>query len=339
MARGVGSYIIIRGLMIIPTILILYTIVFIFLRILPGDPILAVVGTKNIPPEQLAHLRAMAGLDKPLYLQYFDYLFRMIRGDFGVTLAFPQGKPVWEYLKLRFPATLELTIFSFTVSVLLGLITGVIAAKNKGTKVDTSMRIYSIVAYTLFIPWFGMMLQYLFGVHFHLLPTSGRIDPGIDLQRITGLYVLDSILTGNWEAFTSAIRHLVLPSITLGMVLSGAYTRLVRNNMVDVLSQDFIRSYHARGVKHWKVTLYALKNAFIPVITLMGLQFAILLGGAVLTETTFSWPGMGTFIVDRIDYRDYNAIQGAVVFFAFFVGLISLVVDVIYALLDPRVKY
>jgi peptide/nickel transport system permease protein len=339
MARGVGSYIIIRGLMIIPTILILYTIVFIFLRILPGDPILAVVGTKNIPPEQLAHLRAMAGLDKPLYVQYFDYLFRMIRGDFGVTLAFPQGKPVWEYLKLRFPATLELTIFSFTVSVLLGLITGVIAAKNKGTKIDTSMRIYSIVAYTLFIPWFGMMLQYLFGVHFHLLPTSGRIDPGIDLQRITGLYVLDSILTGNWEAFTSAIRHLVLPSITLGMVLSGAYTRLVRNNMVDVLSQDFIRSYHARGVKHWKVTLYALKNAFIPVITLMGLQFAILLGGAVLTETTFSWPGMGTFIVDRIDYRDYNAIQGAVVFFAFFVGLISLVVDVIYALLDPRVKY
>ena len=261
MARGVGSYIIIRGLMIIPTILILYTIVFIFLRILPGDPILAVVGTKNIPPEQLAHLRAMAGLDKPLYLQYFDYLFRMIRGDFGVTLAFPQGKPVWEYLKLRFPATLELTIFSFTVSVLLGLITGVIAAKNKGTKVDTSMRIYSIVAYTLFIPWFGMMLQYLFGVHFHLLPTSGRIDPGIDLQRITGLYVLDSILTGNWEAFTSAIRHLVLPIITLGMVLSGAYTRLVRNNRVDVLSQDFIRSYNERGVKHWNLTLYALVNA------------------------------------------------------------------------------
>ncbi len=339
MARGVGQYIIIRALMIIPTILILYTIVFIFLRILPGDPILAVVGTKSISPEQLEHLRAMAGLDKPLYVQYFDYLWKMLHGDFGVTLAFPMGKPVVEYLKLRFPATLELTIFSFTVSVLLGLITGVVAAMKKGSKVDTSMRIYSIVAYTLFIPWFGMMLQYIFGVHFHILPTSGRIDPGIELHRITGLYVLDSIITGNWEAFISAIRHLILPSLTLGIVLSGAYTRLVRNNMVDVLSQDFIRSYHARGVRDWKVTLYALKNAFIPIITLMGLQFAILLGGAVLTETTFSWPGMGTFIVDRIDYRDYNAIQGAVVFFAFFVGLISLIVDIIYALLDPRVKY
>ncbi|WP_456321029.1 ABC transporter permease [Palaeococcus sp. (in: euryarchaeotes)] len=339
MARGVGQYVVIRGLMIIPTVLILYTIVFIFLRILPGDPILAVVGTKNIAPEQLEHLRAMAGLDKPLYVQYFDYLIRMFHGDFGVTLAFPQGKPVWEYLKLRFPATLELTIFAFTISVLLGLITGVIGAIRKGSKIDTSMRIYSIVAYTLFIPWFGMMLQYLFGVHFHILPTSGRISPGVELHRMTGLYVLDSILTTNKEALISTLKHLVLPSFTLGVVLSGAYTRLVRNNMVDVLSQDFIRAYHARGVKDWKVTWYALKNAFIPVITLMGLQFAILLGGAVLTETTFNWPGMGTFIVDRIDYRDYNAIQGAVVFFAFFVGVISLIVDIVYALLDPRVKY
>jgi peptide/nickel transport system permease protein len=137
----------------------------------------------------------------------------------------------------------------------------------------------------------------------------------------------------------SSVRHLILPALTLGIVLSGAYTRLVRNNMVDVLSQDFIRAYHARGVADRKVMWYALKNAFIPVVTLMGLQFAILLGGAVLTETTFSWPGMGTFLVDRIDYRDYNAIQGAVIFFAFFVGIISLIVDIVYALLDPRVKY
>lgn len=339
MSRGVGQYILIRGLMIIPTVLILYTIVFIFLRILPGDPILAVVGTKNIAPEQLEHLRAMAGLDKPLYVQYFDYLWRMLHGDFGVTLAFPMGKPVVEYLKLRFPATLELTIFGFSISVLLGILTGVLGAVKKGTKVDGAMRLYSIVAYTLFIPWFGIMLQYLFGVHFHVLPTSGRISPGAHLHSITGLYILDSLLTANWGAFTDALKHIILPSFTLGVVLSGAYTRLVRNNMVDVLSQDFIRAYKARGVRDWKITWYALKNAFIPIVTLMGLQFAILLGGAVLTETTFNWPGMGTFIVDRIDYRDYNAIQGAVVFFAFFVGLISLIVDVVYALLDPRVKY
>jgi len=329
----------IRASIIIPTILILYTVVFIFLRILPGNPILAVVGTKNIPPEQLAHLKHLAGLDRPLYVQYFSYLAGIFQGDFGKTLAFPQGKPVWDYIALKFPATLELSICSFIISVLLGLATGSIAATRRGGLLDESMRFYSVIVYVLFIPWFGMMLQYLFGVYLHVLPTSGRLDPGIPLDRITGLYVLDSILTMNVPALVSSLRHLILPSITLGVVLSGAYTRLIRNNMVDVLSQEFIRAYHARGVRSWKITLYALKNAFIPVVTMMGLQFAILLGGAVLTETTFSWPGMGTFIVDRIGYRDYTSIEGTVVFIALLVGLVSLLVDLVYALLDPRVKY
>lgn len=337
--RGLGYYILVRALMIIPTVLILYTIVFIILRVLPGDPILAVVGTKNISPEQLEHLRQLAGLDKPPWIQYFDYLWKVLHGDFGVTLANPMGTPVKDYIFQRFPATFELAIWSFSVSVVLGVLTGTLAAVKRGTKVDKAMRLYSIIAYTLFIPWFGMILQYLFGLTLKLLPTSGRIDPGLELQTVTGLYVLDSILTGNVAALISTIKHLILPSITLGIVLSGAYTRLVRNNMVDVLSMDFIRSYKARGVPGYKITWYALKNAFIPVITLMGLQFAILLGGAILTETTFNWPGMGTFIVDRIEYRDYNSIQGAIIFFAFFVALISLVVDVIYALLDPRIKY
>ncbi len=325
--------------MILPTVLILYTIVFIILRVLPGNPILAVIGTKNISPEQLQHLMEMAGLNKPFYVQYFEYLWNVLHGDFGVTLASPMGVPVKQYIMQRFPATFELAIWSFTISVLLGVLTGTIAAVKKGTKIDAGMRLYSIVAYTLFIPWFGMMLQWFFGLYLKLLPTSGRLDPGIDLNTITGLYVLDSILTGNTEALISSIKHLILPSITLGIVLSGAYTRLVRNNMVDVLSMDFIRSYRARGLPNYKITWYALKNAFIPVVTLMGLQFAILLGGAILTETTFNWPGMGTFIVDRIEYRDYNSIQGAIIFFAFFVALISLIVDVIYALLDPRIKY
>ncbi len=329
----------IRASIIIPTILILYTIVFIFLRILPGNPILAVVGTKNIPPEQLAHLKHLAGLDRPLYVQYFSYLAGIFQGDFGKTLAFPQGKPVWDYIALKFPATLELSICSFIISVLLGLATGSIAATHRGGLLDESMRFYSVIVYVLFIPWFGMMLQYLFGVYLHVLPTSGRLDPGIALDRITGLYVLDSILTMNVPALVSSLRHLILPSITLGVVLSGAYTRLIRNNMVEVLNQEFIRAYHARGVRSWKITLYALKNAFIPVVTMMGLQFAILLGGAVLTETTFSWPGMGTFIVDRIGYRDYTSIEGTVVFIALLVGLVSLLVDLVYALLDPRVKY
>ncbi len=338
-SRGLGRYIVIRALLIIPMILILYTVVFFFLRVLPGNPVMAVVGAKNIPPEQLKALEHMAGLDKPYWVQYFDYLINLLHGDFGVTLAFPMGESVWHYIALRFPATLELTLWGFFFSVLFGLLTGVVGATRKGTKTDTAMRFYSIFVYTLFIPWFGMILQYFFGVVLHVLPTSGRIDPGLNLHTITGLYILDSILTGNWPAFVSSLKHIILPSLTLGIVLSGAYTRLVRNNMVEVLAQDFIRSYHARGVTDWKVTWYALKNAFIPVITLMGLQFAILLGGAVLTETTFSWPGMGTFLMDRIDYRDYTSIQGTVIFIAIFIGFISLIVDIIYALLDPRVKY
>lgn len=339
MARGLGHYIAVRALMIIPTILILYTIVFVLLRLLPGDPILAVIGTKNISPEQYEELRRLAGLDKPFIIQYFEYLWNMLHGDFGVTLATPRGTPVSKYIWQRFPATLELTIFAFAVSVILGLATGTLAALRRGSMLDAGMRVYSIVAYTLFIPWFGMILQYIFSLQLAWFPTSGRLDPGLTVDRITGLYVVDSLITRNWTVLKSALAHLVLPSITLGIVLSGAYTRLVRNNMVDILGQDFIRAYKARGVRGWKVAWYALKNAFIPVVTLMGLQFAILLGGAVLTETTFSWPGMGTFIVDRIEYRDYTSIQGAVVFFALFVGLISLIVDIVYAMLDPRVKY
>ncbi len=243
------------------------------------------------------------------------------------------------YVKLRFPATLELTLYAFVVSVLIGIATGFLASMRRGEFLDNSMRLHSIVAYTLFIPWFGMILQYVFGVKLHLLPTGGRISPGVHVNGVTGLYTIDAILTGNMEALIDALSHLILPSLTLGIVLSGAYTRLVRNNMVDVLEMDFIRSYRARGVREWKVYLYAFKNAFIPTLTFMGLQFAILLGGAILTETTFNWPGMGTFIVDRIEYRDYNSIQGAIIFFALMVGLVSLIVDILYAVVDPRVRY
>ncbi len=333
-----ARYIIMRALLIIPTVLILYTLVFIILRVIPGNPIDAVLGTKYIPPELKAELTRKLGLDKPLYVQYFDYLWRILHGDFGESLVI-RGRPIWDDLKARFPATLELTIWGFTISVILGIITGTIAAVRRGTKIDTSMRIFSIVAYTLFIPWFGMILQLVFGLWLGWLPTSGRLGARISLDPITGIYTLDALLEHNMAAFIDAVKHLILPSLTLGIVLSGAYTRLVRTNLSEVLASDFIRAYQARGIKDTKVLRHALKNAFIPIVTMMGLQFAILLGGAVLTETTFSWPGMGSYLLEKVSYRDYTAIQGAVIFFAFFVGLISLIVDVIYALIDPRIRY
>ena len=330
-------YIATRVLLVIPTVLILLTIVFFILRVIPGDPITAMVGQK-VPEEVLEKLRHEAGLDKPIYIQYVEYLKGILTGNLGKSMIWGR-RPVIDEIMDHFPATLELTIFGFAISVLLGLLTGSIAAFRRGSNIDASMRVYSIVAYTLFIPWFGMLLQMFFGVYLKLLPIGGRITPGNAPETITGLYVLDSILTLNFQALSDALLHLLLPSITLGIVLSGAYTRLVRNNLIDVLSQDFIRAYKARGIRDWKIAMHAMKNAFIPIVTLMGLQFAILLAGAVLTETTFSWPGMGTFLIERITYRDYTAVQGAIVFYALFVALISLIVDIIYALLDPRIRY
>ncbi len=338
MARGIGQYILVRALMIIPTVLILYTVVFLILRVLPGDPITAILGTKNIPPEQLEALRKSLGLDKSYVEQYLSYLYNAVfHLDFGTSMTI-RGRPIWDDIKERFPRTLELTLYGFTLSVILGVATGLIAAK-RGGKTDVSMRLYSIIAYTLFIPWFGLMLQLVFGVWLGWLPTSGILDANVKIHHITGMNTLDALLTGNWTGFKSALRHIILPSLTLGIVLSGAYTRLVRANVAEVLKMDYIRAYRVRGVPEYRITYYALKNAFVPIVTMMGLQFAILLGGAVLTETTFSWPGMGTYLVNAIESRDYPAIQGTVIFFAFLVGLVSLIVDVVYALIDPRIKY
>ncbi len=333
-----ARYILVRAALIIPSILILYTLVFIVLRVIPGNPIQAALGTRYVPPEQLAEMEERLGLNKPLIVQYFDYLWGILHGDFGESLVI-RGRPVWDDIAARFPATLELTIWGFTLSVLIGLVTGTIAAVKKGTLIDSAMRMGSIVAYTLFIPWLGMMLQLVFGVWLGWLPTGGRLGARVSLEPVTGLYTLDALITGNIPAFVDAVKHLILPSLTLGIVLSGAYTRLVRTNLSDVLASDFVRAYKARGIRDYKVLLHALKNTFIPIVTMMGLQFAILLGGAVLTETTFSWPGMGSYLLEKVTYRDYTAIQGAIIFFAFFVGLISLIVDIIYAIIDPRIRY
>ncbi len=228
------AYIITRFLMVIPTVLILLTIVFLILRIIPGDPITAMVGQK-VPEEILQKMRHEAGLDKPYHEQYIDYLRGVFTGDLGKSMIWGK-RPVIAEIMDHFPATLELTIFGFVLSVLIGVATGSIAAFRRGSKVDSGMRIYSIVAYTLFIPWFGMLLQMLFGVYLKILPIGGRITPGNTPETITGLYVVDSILTLNINSLVDALAHLALPALTLGIVLSGAYTRLLRNNLIDVLS-------------------------------------------------------------------------------------------------------
>jgi len=297
----------------------------------------------------------------PFDSQYFNYLWDLMRLDLGESMAPTRGRPVIEDLKLKFPATLELAIASLFVTVLIGVSTGAFAAHKRRSPADYGFRIFSIVIWAVPVFWLGLMFQLIFGVYladwyegssvgknvlqpifgtFLPLPISGRIGTELAPRTITGLYFVDSILTRNWEALRSTIRYMILPSLTLGLYLSGVFTRLTRSNMLDVLREDFITAARARGVKERTVVYkHALKNAFIPILTMMGLQFAALLGGAVLTETTFSWPGMGLFMWERIGYRDFNSIQGSVIFFAVLVATVSLIVDVIYAWIDPRIRY
>jgi peptide/nickel transport system permease protein len=330
-------YIARRILLAIPMIFILLSIVFLVMRV-AGDPVSAVLGG-HAPIERIEAIKERLGLNKPLIFQYFDYLWQLFHGDLGRSLIWGQ-RPVLVEIMEHFPATLELSIYSFMLSVLIGIFTGVYSARRYNKPIDHSIRLYGIVTYALFIPWIGLILQLIFGVYLGWLPTSGRIGVFMEPQIITGLYVLDSILTLNIPSLVSSIRHLILPTVTLGVYLSGIYTRLTRSNMLEVLGKDFIRAARARGLPERTVVYkHALKNAFIPILTMMGLQFALLLVGAILTETTYSWPGMGTFLAERILYRDFTTVQGTIVFFALLVVLVSLAVDIIYIYIDPRIRY
>jgi peptide/nickel transport system permease protein len=338
------TYIIARILLTIPMIFILLTMVFVVMRVLPGDPVLLHF-EKNAPPAAIAQMRHVLGLDKPIWAQYFDYIWGLFHGDLGKSMS--DYTPVSQQIFSAFPATLELAIYSIIIAVLIGIFLGVEASRRYNTPQDHAIRVFGIVTYAIPVFFLGMVLQMIFGVWLHVLPVSGRVFPtmeptGLNIGNFhfsTGLYTIDSLLEGNIYKFVQAIRYLLLPSFTLGLVLCGVFIRMTRSNMFETLRLDFVTAARARGLTENKVTYgYALRNAFLPILTMMGLQFATLLGGAVLTETTFSWPGLGRYIVDRINSRDYTAIQGAIVVFGLFVSAVSLAVDLLYAYLDPRIR-
>jgi peptide/nickel transport system permease protein len=326
-------------------ILILLTMVFLVIRVLPGDPVLLHF-EKNVDPHVIEDMRHRLGLDKPLWIQYFDYLFGLFRGDLGESMQ--DYSSIGQQIFSAFPATLELAIFSMIIATALGVVLGVQASKAYNRPQDHVIRIFGIVTYALPVFFLGMILQMSLGLGLHLLPVGQRFNPAMQtpfglsigsLHISTGLYTIDSVLEGNMYKLVESLRYLCLPSLTLGLVLSGVFIRLTRSNMFETLRLDFVTAARARGLKENKVTYsYALRNAFLPVLTMMGLQFAALLGGAILTETTFSWPGLGRYIVDRINFRDYTAIQGAIIVFGIFVSVVSLVVDLLYAYLDPRIR-
>lgn len=338
MSSGLRRYILVRVLLTIPMLLILVSIVFLVLRVVPGDPAVAIM-REGASEEQLQAFRARLGMDVPLHEQYLNFISGVLRFDFGESMV--RAVPVTQEIKTFFPATVELAIFSMLVTAIVGIYAGAYAAQHRKKSRDYVIRVLSIIFYSIPIFWFGLMLQMTLGAGLGWLPVSGRLSPGMaPTTAITGLYTIDAILTQDWELLADALKHLVLPSITLGLVLAGIFTRLTRANMLDVLEQDFITAGRARGLRE-RVLVYkhGLRNAFIPIVTLLGLQFALLLAGAILTETTFSWPGMGRLVVDRIFDRDFSTVQGSILFFALLVAAVNLIVDILYGYLDPRIRY
>ena len=339
-SNGLRKYILTRIMFTLPMVFILGTLVFFIMRVLPGDPVSSALGPKGTP-EMVANIRTQLGLNDPLIFQYGRFLENMVTFDFGNSLI-GGHRPIIDEMSERFPATLELIIPASILALLIGILGGTLAASKRKKFTDYLFRIYAVVIYSLPIFWLGLILQLYFGVKLGWLPISGRIDPviGTTLNSVTNIYTIDAIITGNWPALKSVLLHLVLPTVTLGLIQSGLFVRMTRANVIETMHSDYINAARARGIKE-KVLIFghSLKNALIPIITIIGLQVAILLAGAVLTESVFSWPGMGSYLVERISSRDYNAVQSVITVFAMLVALISLAVDVIYSLVDPRVRY
>ena len=339
------SYVIARLVLTIPMIMLLLTFVFLIVRVLPGDPA-SLHFEKQADPQTLLEFKRQLGLDKPIEIQYVEYLAGLLRGDFGKSMQ--DFSPVSQQIFSAFPATLELAICSTIIMILVGVVLGVQASRSYNSAQDHSIRVFGIASYAIPVFFLGEVMIMIFAIYLHWLPAGDRIHAGMaptgltldGLHWSTGLYTVDSILEGNSSKFIMSLRYLLLPSLTLGTVLCGIFIRLTRGNMLETLQLDFVTAARARGIKERTVVYgYALRNAFLPILTMMGLQFAALLAGAVLTETTFSWPGLGRYLVDRISFRDYTAIQGVVVFFGILVAMVSLAIDIIYAYLDPRIRF
>jgi peptide/nickel transport system permease protein len=320
-------------------VFILLSIVFVVLRVMPGDPVSAMLGG-HAPESVIEQKKEAMGLNRPMVLQYADYLWQICRLDLGESMVFKQR--VTKAIAEKLPATIELTFFGILITLFLGVFMGAYAADKRRMVQDYAIRLYGIVVYCIPVYWMGLMLQLIFGIWLDVLPIAGRTGARVFASTFekTGFYVLDTLLVRDFSAFGDVLIHLILPAFTLGLVLSGIFIRLTRANMLDVLKADYIVAAEARGIRHRKIVYrHALKNAFIPILTMMGLQIALLMAGAVLTETTFSWPGMGRLLLERIYLRDYPTIQGVIIMIALIVAMASLIVDIIYAIVDPRVRY
>ena len=333
------TYILTRLVLTIPMLLILLTLVFFLMRVAPGDPISAALGGR-LSQEELDRRRAEAGYDEPILVQYVEYLGDVLTLDFGETIV--DNRPVTEVIVQNGAATLELTLAAMLIAVGVGVPVGLIAGRYRDTWIDVAGRTFGIVIYAAPVFFLGFLAQLTFGKWLGWLPTSGRASPIVsyELESTTNLFVIDAIWTRDWDSLVDVLQHLIMPATVLGLVIGGVFIRLVRVNVIQTLKGDYVEATRARGVGERRVVVrHAFKNALVPVITVMGLQFALLLGGAVLTEQTFNWPGIGSELVRYLNNRDYIAVQGIITFTGIVVVVVSLTIDIVNAWVDPRVRY
>jgi dipeptide transport system permease protein len=323
---------------LIPTFLGVTIVAFSLIRLIPGDPIELLAGERGVSPERHAVLRAQFGYDKPLWQQYLTYLGDLIQGDLGRSVVTRQ--PVIEEFFTLFPATVELAVTAILLGTLIGLPAGVVAGVKRGSAFDHVLMGASLTGYSMPIFWWGLLLIILFSGILHWTPVSGRIDVLYYFEPVTGFLLIDSLLSGQEGAFRSALRHLILPAVVLGTIPMAVIARQTRSAMLEVLNEDYVRTARAKGLPPWRVIgLHALRNALIPVVTVIGLQVSVAFGGAILTETIFSWPGVGKWLVDSIARRDYPSVQGGVLLIATIVMLVNLFVDLLYGVINPRIRH
>ena len=312
-------------------------VVFFMVRAIPGDPAQLLLG-QQATQEQVQQVRQNMGLDKPVIVQYGIFLADAVRGDLGDSIV--SGRPVTTELFERFPATLELTLFAMFVAIIVGVPVGVISAVKQYSWLDKVTSVLALTGISMPIFWLAMILIVIFFVTLGWLPFPGRLGTGYAVTSITGLVLVDSLLTLNFPAFWDGLKHLIMPALALGTGPMAIITRMTRSSMLEVMGEDYVRTARAKGVVPWRVVFkHALRNAMLPTVTVIGLQVGLLMGGAVITETIFSWPGIGQIAYQSIYQRDYAMVQGVVLYGAALFVLVNLLVDILYAVLDPRVRY
>ena len=327
-----------RIAMIIPTFIGVTLLTFALIHLIPGDPVVLIAGERGITPERHAILRAEMGLDKPILVQYGRYVWGVLHGDLGKSIVTKQ--PVFKEFITLFPATVELSFFALILAVVFGIPAGVIAGVKRGSVFDHSVMGLSLTGYSMPIFWWALLMILFFSVFLHWTPVSGRLSALFWIDTDTGFMLIDALRSDEKGAFISALRHLILPSIVLGTIPLAVIARMTRSAMLEVLSEDYVRTARAKGLAPWRVIgIHALRNALIPVITVIGLQTGVLLAGAILTETIFAWPGVGKWIVESIRRRDYPSVQGGILLISSLIILVNLIVDMLYGVVNPRIRH